>query len=131
MCGIAGVLADGEHQVDIDALHRMTRAAHPARPRTEKDFILTAQSDLAIGGLAIIDVAGGAQPLFAANHQIAGVVNGEIYNFEALRNQLRSLGHHFSTGSDSEVVVHGYAQWGPSVLEHLEGQFAFAVLGQT
>ena len=77
--------------------------------------------------LAIIDIRGGKQPLYAAEGHIVGIVNGEIYNFRALTKILTNLGHCFRTASDSEVVVHGYAQWGVDVLQHLEGQFAFAI----
>lgn len=77
--------------------------------------------------LAIIDVEGGAQPLYSNDRAVVGIVNGEIYNFVELRERLRARGHTFTTQSDSEVVVHGYRQWGADVLEHLEGQFAIAV----
>ncbi len=77
--------------------------------------------------LAIIDVEGGQQPLFSEDGAIAAVVNGEIYNFELLRIDLARRGHRFRTRSDSEVVVHGYAQWGEGVLDRLEGMFALAV----
>ena len=77
--------------------------------------------------LAVIDVAGGAQPLYAADGRVAGVVNGEVYNFVELRQILEQRGHRFATRSDSEVVVHGYAEWGEQMLERLEGQFTLAV----
>ena len=65
--------------------------------------------------------------MFAAGGHVVGVVNGEIYNYRGLRQRLAALGHRFRSTSDSEVVVHGYAQWGTDVLEQLEGQFAFAL----
>lgn len=83
--------------------------------------------------LAVIDVEGGAQPLHCPAGGgdeatgVVGVVNGEIYNFRALRRELEQHGHRFATRSDSEVVVHGYAQWGDAVLERLEGMFALAI----
>jgi asparagine synthase (glutamine-hydrolysing) len=77
--------------------------------------------------LAIIDVEGGQQPLFSEDRQIVCVVNGEIYNYVALRDELIQGGHRFQTRSDSEVIVHGYEEWGIDVLERLEGMFALAV----
>lgn len=65
--------------------------------------------------------------MFGDGGRVVGVVNGEIYNYRELRARLRSLGHAFVTDSDSEVVIHGYAAWGDEVLDHLEGQFAFAI----
>jgi len=77
--------------------------------------------------LAIIDVAGGHQPLYSEDGQVALVVNGEIYNFELLRIDLARRGHRFKTRSDSEVIVHGYEEWGEAVLDKLEGMFALAL----
>lgn len=77
--------------------------------------------------LSIIDLAGGAQPLGTDDGQIQAVVNGEIYNFVELRNQLIAKGHHFKTKSDSEVVIHGYREWGRDVFEKIDGMFAVAL----
>ncbi len=75
--------------------------------------------------LSIIDLAGGQQPL--GDGQVMAVVNGEIYNHLELRAALEGAGHRFSTRSDSEVVVHGYREWGEGLLARLEGMFAFAL----
>jgi len=80
--------------------------------------------------LAVIDVAGGAQPLSAPLAQGAQAVlayNGEIFNFVELRRQLCSHGHSFLTRCDTEVLVHAYAQWGSSCVDRLNGMFAFAI----
>src|SRR5690606_15999018 len=77
--------------------------------------------------LAIIDVAGGAQPLYSNDRTRVAVVNGEIYNFVELRQRLQRRGYRFATECDSEVVVHGHCEWGDEVLDRLEGQFALAV----
>jgi asparagine synthase (glutamine-hydrolysing) len=82
---------------------------------------------LGLKRLSIIDVAGGRQPLFNEDQTIAFVGNGEIYNYRELRHELIELGHRFATGSDMEVVVHGYETWGDEVATHLNGQFAFAL----
>ena len=77
--------------------------------------------------LAIIDVAGGSQPLVSEDGSCSAVVNGEIYNHEELRSELIGLGHRFATRSDSEVVVHAYEEWGVDFLGRLNGIFAFAL----
>lgn len=77
--------------------------------------------------LSIIDVAGGHQPLANADGTIRVMLNGEIYGFAALREELERLGYRFSTKSDTEVIVHGYAEWGDRVFERLNGMFAIAI----
>ncbi|MEV5537671.1 asparagine synthase (glutamine-hydrolyzing) [Saccharopolyspora shandongensis] len=79
--------------------------------------------------LAIIDLPGGAQPMAATtpDGEVAIVYSGEAYNFTELRDELRRRGHRFDTDSDTEVVLHGYLEWGAQVAEHLNGMFAFAV----
>ncbi len=77
--------------------------------------------------LSIIDLAGGHQPILADNGDLAVVVNGEIYNYVELREALIGAGRRFHTGSDSETIVHAYAQHGDQFLQHLHGMFAFAL----
>ncbi len=75
--------------------------------------------------LSIIDLATGAQPLFSEDKDIVLVCNGEIYDFERLREELILMGHAFRTGSDSEVIIHLYQQYGLAFTDHLRGEFAF------
>jgi asparagine synthase (glutamine-hydrolysing) len=84
---------------------------------------------LAIGmrRLSIIDLEGGHQPIFNEARNVGAVLNGEIYNFQSLRKQLEDRGHTFQTRADSEVVAHGYEEWGPACVERFEGMFALAV----
>jgi len=77
--------------------------------------------------LSIIDLSGGHQPLANHDGSLVLVCNGEIYNYRELRRELQALGHRFRTESDSEVVLHGYAQWGEDVLLRLNGMFGFAL----
>ncbi|HYJ85231.1 MAG TPA: asparagine synthase-related protein [Pyrinomonadaceae bacterium] len=77
--------------------------------------------------LSIIDLEGGHQPIFNEDGMVGAVLNGEIYNFQELQNQLKDRGHIFHTRSDSEVVAHAYEEWGPESVERFEGMFAIAV----
>jgi asparagine synthase (glutamine-hydrolysing) len=87
------------------------------------------QPGLALGvrRLAIIDAAGGAQPIFNEDGSIVLVCNGEVYNYRALRTELQRCGHRFRAEVDIEVLVHLYEEFGPALLDRLEGQFAFAL----
>ena len=77
--------------------------------------------------LKVIDLEGGRQPMSDPDNRVWLVFNGEIYNYQPLRDQLTRLGHSFRTKSDTEVLLYAYLQWGLDSLEHLEGMFAFAV----
>ena len=77
--------------------------------------------------LSVIDLATGQQPLFNAEGSVGVVFNGEIYNFVELRHQLERAGHRFATRSDTEVLVHGWIQWGVDLVHHLRGMFAFVL----
>lgn len=127
MCGIAGVVTSGG-PADRAVVERMTRALSRRGPDDE-GFYFDDRGGCALGHrrLSIIDLEGGHQPLGCADAAVWAVVNGEIYNFRALRAELEARGHRFATRSDSEVVVHGYREWGEDLPERLEGMFAFAV----
>ena len=77
--------------------------------------------------LAIVDLAGGDQPLSNEDGRFWVMQNGEIYNWVELRQELRVLGHRFATTSDTEVIAHAYEEWGPGCLTRLNGDFALAV----
>ena len=77
--------------------------------------------------LSIIDLAGGHQPMSDREETVWVVFNGEIYNFHELRRELESFGHVFRTNSDTEVIIHGYKQWGDEVLNRLNGMFGLAI----
>jgi asparagine synthase (glutamine-hydrolysing) len=78
--------------------------------------------------LSIIDLAGGHQPIWNEARTVAVVCNGELYNYQELRERLRLAGHHFTTKSDTEILVHGWEEWGEELLHELRGMFAFALL---
>ena len=78
--------------------------------------------------LEILDISNGKQPMISADNQFVVVFNGEIYNFNELRKELESVGHKFKTAhSDTEVLIHGYKEWGENLPLHLNGMWAFAI----
>jgi len=97
----------------------------------EEGFLVDARAPglaLGIRRLSIIDLAGGHQPLWNESHDVAVIFNGELYNYRDLRERLRLCGHHFTTQSDTEVLVHAWEEWGEDALNELRGMFAFALL---
>jgi len=86
---------------------------------------------LGIRRLSIIDLEGGHQPIANEAGTVWAVLNGEIYNFRELRDELQPLGHRFKTRSDTEVVVHAYEQWGLGALSRLNGMFGLALWDST
>jgi len=82
---------------------------------------------LAMRRLSIIDLPGGQQPIWNEARDVAVVFNGELYNYRELRERLTRLGHGFATQSDTEVLVHGWEEWGEECLTELRGMFAFAI----
>ena len=125
MCGIAGKIDFGG-RVDTQLLHRMCAVLEHRGPDSRGIFVDDGVG-LGVQRLAIIDVAGGSQPIFNEDHTLAVVLNGEIYNFEELRKQLVRSGHRFSSHGDTEVLVHLYEDYGPEMVGHLHGMFAFAI----
>jgi asparagine synthase (glutamine-hydrolysing) len=133
MCGIAGILRYGGERVDERRLARM--AAVLAHRGPDGEGFHVEQGDPSIGlasrRLAIIDIPGGAQPMSTEDGSFTIVYNGEIFNAGEVRQELEAVGHRFRSRCDTEVVLRGYAQWGPPVLEHLNGMWAFAVWDRT
>jgi len=127
MCGICGQLASESRQGADDALLRRLNATLRHRGPDSDGYYVNSAAGLAISRLAIIDVAGGNQPIANEDGSIVVVFNGEIYNFRELRSELQSLGHRFRTQSDTEVIVHGYEQWADQALDHFNGMFAIAL----
>jgi asparagine synthase (glutamine-hydrolysing) len=125
MCGI-GALVDPSDAAPEDAPRRMVEALRHRGPDGEAVRRVGAAT-LVHTRLAIIDVAGGDQPLGSEDGAVWAIVNGEIYNHRALRRELERRGHRFSTRSDSEVVVHAYEEHGPNCARELNGIFAFAL----
>ncbi len=127
MCGIAGIFnLEGSGPVDRRIVRSMANALAHRGPDGEGFFF---GPGVALGHrrLAIIDVAGGQQPMFNENESVALIFNGQIYNYQVLREELAAAGHRFRTRSDTEVIVHAWEEWGASCVKHLRGMFAFAL----
>lgn len=130
MCGIAGVIELGAPTVDQSLLSRITASLRHRGPDAEGHY-----SDRRNGlsltlihtRLSIIDVSKGHQPLCNEDESVWVVFNGEIYNFQELRKDLEQKGHCFKTDSDTEVLVHGYEEYGEALPTRLDGMFAFAI----
>ena len=127
MCGIAGRFNYNKgHAVDRDRLAAMTDAVTHRGPDAA-GYYLQGQIGLGHRRLSIIDLATGDQPLSNEDGSVQVVFNGEIYNFAEVRRELAAHGHRFRTNSDTEVIAHGYEQWGANCVDRFRGMFAFAV----
>ena len=127
MCGICGQYNFGDGvPVRRDTIERMANSiAH--RGPDDEGYLISGPLGLGFRRLSIIDLSGGHQPMSDAEETVWVVFNGEIYNFPELRKELEGFGHVFQTNSDTEVIVHGYKQWGDDVLNHLNGMFGLAI----
>jgi asparagine synthase (glutamine-hydrolysing) len=127
MCGIGGVVYRDGRPPDPEALTRMSEAMRERGPDDEGQH-RAAGVGLVHRRLSIIDLSPlGRCPMPNEDGSVHVVHNGEIYNFEALRSELVARGHRFRSRCDTEVVVHGWEEWGPALPERLDGMFAFAV----
>jgi asparagine synthase (glutamine-hydrolysing) len=127
MCGICGqynfATQEPVERRDIEA---MTRTLVHRGPDDE-GYYLAGPLGFGFRRLSIIDLKSGHQPMSDFEESVWVVFNGEIYNFPELRRELEGYGHIFRTKSDTEVIVHGYKQWGDDVLNHLNGMFGLAI----
>jgi len=128
MCGILGLI-EFESPVEPNSF-RMMLDTLSARGPDSSGIERLANQRVALGHrrLSIIDLSEmGHQPMTNEDRNVWLTFNGEIYNYPQLRQELIALGHQFASQTDSEVIVHGYEQWGTSVVEHLRGIFAFGI----
>lgn len=126
MCGVCGILHLNDEPVDLELLKSMARLLRHRGPDDE-GFYLDHVLGFGFRRLSIIDLEGGRQPMGNEDGSVHVIFNGEIYNFRELRSQLQGQGHVFRTSSDTEVIVHGYEEWGEEVVHRLNGMFAFAI----
>jgi asparagine synthase (glutamine-hydrolysing) len=127
MCGICGQYHFGsDRPADRATVTAMARSISHRGPDDE-GFHFAGPLGLGFRRLSIIDLEGGHQPMSDHDETVWVVFNGEIYNFPELRQELEAHGHVFRTRSDTEVIVHGYKQWGTEVLNRLNGMFGLAI----
>lgn len=130
MCGIAGKLgpaAGAELRACVDGIC----AAQEHRGPDSRGIHAEDGVALGIQRLAVIDLDTGDQPIYNEDRTVVVVLNGEIYNFRELREELRARGHTFATAGDTEVIVHAYEEFGDACVERLAGMFCFALWDRT
>ena len=127
MCGICGVcLTRSEQPAQHSLIQEMCDAIVHRGPDAQGMHV---EGSVGIGmrRLSIIDLEGGAQPIYNEDKSVVVVFNGEIYNFKELRKELIRKGHHFQTSSDTEVIAHAYEEYGDHFVNQLNGMFAIAI----
>lgn len=130
MCGICGVVyCEREQVVDSLVLKQMCDAIRHRGP-DDDGFYVNHNVGLGMRRLSIIDLATGKQPIANEDGQIWIVFNGEIYNHQLLRQELKEQGHRFKTKTDTEAILHAYEEYGENCVQKLNGMFAFAIWDQ-
>ena len=124
MCGICGFTGQPENREDV--LKRMTEVITHRGPDSDGMF-MDDTVNMGFRRLSIIDLEAGHQPIYNEDKTLVLTFNGEIYNYKDLRRDLIRCGHHFTTDTDSEVLVHGFEEWREDLLPRLRGMFAFAI----
>ena len=127
MCGITGTYQWAD---DPDVVRTRVRDMCQAivhRGPDDEGIFVGPSIGLGMRRLSIIDVDGGHQPIQNEDGSVSVVFNGEIYNFQSLREELERRGHRFKTKTDTEVIVHAYEEEGPDCVKHFNGIFAFAI----
>jgi asparagine synthase (glutamine-hydrolysing) len=125
MCGICVVVSD-VGAVEPELIHGMCERMVHRGPDAE-GLHVDGRVGLGMRRLSIIDLPGGQQPIFNEDRSMAIVFNGEIYNYRELRAELVARGHTFTTGSDTEAILHAYEEYGEAAVARLRGMFAFAI----
>jgi asparagine synthase (glutamine-hydrolysing) len=123
VCGIAGFWGPPDQ-----ALLQAMNACIAHRGPDGDGFLSHPCASLGMRRLAIIDIEGGQQPIGNEDGRVQCVYNGEIYNYRELMSELEAAGHRFKTRCDTEVIVHGYEEWGPECFAHFNGMWGVAIL---
>ncbi len=124
MCGICGMIGKNREKEQI--LERMMQVIKHRGPDGSGAYV-SREAALGFQRLSIIDLEQGMQPMYNETGSKVLVFNGEIYNYKLLREELQERGHRFRNTSDSEVLLHGYEEWGTELLGKLRGMFSFAI----
>ncbi|MFC4354920.1 asparagine synthase (glutamine-hydrolyzing) [Chryseomicrobium palamuruense] len=128
MCGFAGIVDFRSTESRLATLKEMTETIHSRGPDAS-DYFEDAHCSFGHKRLIVVDAEGGKQPFQLAPYRM--VYNGELYNTEDVRQELLKAGHQFNSYSDTEVLIHAYAEWGAACVDHLNGIFAFAVWNES
>jgi len=129
MCGIDGIIS--KNKINLQTLKEMNECLKHRGPDSEGIF-QDENVGLAMRRLKVIDLETGDQPIFNETKTIVCIFNGEIYNFKYLRDELERKGHVFESKTDTEILVHGYEEWGINeLLSRLNGMFAFCIYDKT
>lgn len=127
MCGIVGYLPGSNKHNDSEVIQQMMDTIHHRGPDSG-GYHVANRAVLGFRRLTIIDLSdAGNQPLFDESGRYTLTFNGEIYNHKDIRAELEAKGYKFKSNTDSEVLVHGYAEWGEGILDKVRGMFAFAI----
>ena len=127
MCGFAGFINESKNKEENEAVIKAMADRIIHRGPDQDDYYVDDDISLGFRRLSIIDLEGGSQPILNEDGTKVLVFNGEIYNYQDLRKELLEAGHIFKTDTDSEVLLHGYEQWGSDFLVRLRGMFAFVI----
>lgn len=125
MCGISALFSVSKLSTESEALLKKMNRAQAHRGPDDEGYFADENVVLGHRRLSIIDLSGGHQPIFNEDATVAVVFNGEIFNHRDIANQLKALGHTFSTHSDTETIVHAWEEWGVDSLQRFRGMFAF------
>ncbi|HJW20912.1 MAG TPA: asparagine synthase (glutamine-hydrolyzing), partial [Candidatus Limnocylindrales bacterium] len=126
MCGLCGFAVTDRARDNASIVRRMADQIRHRGPDDDGYFVNDAVA-LGFRRLSIIDLATGHQPMTRRAGDLTIVFNGEIYNYRQLRAELETCGYRFETKSDTETLLHGYAEWGNDLPNHLRGMFAFVI----
>ena len=126
MCGFVGYIDGGDTLRDEGVLHSMADAIRHRGP-DDADYYMDGTIALGFRRLSIIDLEGGRQPILNEDGTKVLTFNGEIYNYQEIKKDLLAAGHVFKTATDSEVLLHGYEEYGTQLLNKLRGMFAFVI----
>jgi len=126
MCGIVGIFKWNGEPVRREELKRLNQAIFYRGP-DEEGYFIDGCTGLAMRRLSIIDLSSGQQPIYSLDDNLVIVFNGEIYNYREIKKDLQGMGRIFTTTSDTEVILAGYQQWGPEVLQRMNGMWGIAI----
>ena len=131
MCGFVGYVNATENETENNKIIKAMADRIVHRGPDQDDYYVDGDVSLGFRRLSIIDLDGGSQPILNEDGTKVLLFNGEIYNFQPLREALLAAGHVFKTKTDSEVLLHGYEEWGKALLPKLRGMFAFVIWDKT